>query len=289
MIINGRALAQDLNLHTQARINKLAFRPLLVDVVVGDDPASLSYMGIKQRTAQKYGMAFEAHHLPQTSTTEDVVEFIRALVKRDDICGLIVQVPLPKHIDQQAVLNCIPSNLDVDLLNQESSEQFYTNEKAQSPNQFIPPTAGAILHILDSLPEDWLEKKFIVLGRGELVGKPIAYLLKQRGYNVEVVHSQTQNSAELLLSADVIISGVGKSNFITGNQVKEGVIIIDAGTSEAVSKDENTIETIITGDVDFESCLDKAKYITPVPGGVGPLTVAKLLENVVKVAELRGK
>lgn len=283
MIIDGRTLAKDLNLHTQDRINKLPYRPLLVDVVVGNDPASLSYVGIKERTAKKYGMDFELHHLPEESSTESVVEVIQELGKREELAGLIIQIPLPPHLDQQKILNAIPVRVDVDLLNAETSDKFYAND-----GELIPPTAGAILHILDSLPEDWMQKKFVVLGRGELVGKPITHLLKQRGYNVEVVHSQTENSAELLRQADVIISGVGKPNFITGDQVKDGVIIIDAGTSEAVDVAPGSASKI-SGDVDFESCEPKAKFITPVPGGVGPITVAKLLENVVKVAELSNK
>lgn len=277
MIIDGRALAQDLNLHTQARINKLATRPLLVDVVVGNDPASLLYVGIKERTAKKYGLAFEAVTLPEESSTEEVIDVINEISSRPELCGLIVQVPLPKHLDQEKILNSIPVNVDVDLLNQESSEKFYSNLSVVDSDVLIPPTAAAILYIIDSLPEDWSSKQFLVVGRGELVGKPVAFLLKQRGYKVEVAHTQTPNTEELLQTSDVIVSGVGKPNFITGDKIKNDVIIIDAGTSEA----NGTIQ----GDVDFASCELKAKFITPVPGGVGPLTVAKLLENVLKVAE----
>jgi len=277
MKIDGRALAQDLNLHTQARINKLSSRPLLVDIVVGADPASLSYVGIKQRTAKKFGMDFEAVELPEQSSTEQVITKIQEISARPELCGLIVQVPLPKHLDQQAILDSIPIAVDVDLLNQESAKKFYNTNSSTLKDSLIPPTAAAILYILDSLSEDWKSKKFLVVGRGELVGKPVAFLLKQRGLNVEVAHTQTTNTEELLQTSDVIISGVGKSGFITGDKIKDGVIIIDAGTSEA--------NGTIAGDVDFISCELKAKYITPVPGGVGPLTVAKLLENVLIVVE----
>lgn len=278
MIIDGRALARDLNLHTQSRINKLAVRPMLIDVIVGDDPASLSYALIKERTALKYGFAFEQLRLPQTATTAQVIQAIEQSAQRTEVCGLIVQIPLPDHIDQQAVLNAIPPSIDVDVLNQISSQKFYHSNLEEG---LIPPTASAILYILDSLPEDWSQKKFLVIGRGELVGKPIAHLLAQRGYDVQIAHSQTANLAQLLAQSDVIISGVGKPNLITGQEIKQGVVIIDAGTSE--------IGGLISGDVEFDSCQNKAKYITPVPGGVGPLTVAKLLQNVVKVAELSTK
>ncbi len=285
MIIDGRALAQELNLQTQSRVNQLSVRPLLIDVVVGNDPASLSYVGIKERTAKKYGLAFESKYLPELSTTEDVVKVIEELIERPELTGLIVQLPLPKHLDQQKIVEAIPENVDVDLLNPQSVEKFYNGDVIDD-SQLIPPTAAAILHIIDSLPEPWPQKKFLVVGRGELVGKPITHLLRQRGYNVDVAHTQTPNTAQLLSNADCIISGVGKPNFITGDQIKDDVIIIDAGTSEA--PDMPAGGTIV-GDVDFASCEPKAKYITPVPRGVGPLTVAKLLENVVKVAELSQK
>ncbi len=272
MIIDGKALAKDLNLRTQSRIEKLSFRPLLVDIVVGSDPASLSYARIKERAAIKYGLSFESIHLADNSTDQDVIGSIEQLSQREELRGLIIQIPLPSHLNQDKILNSIPAYVDVDLLNQQSVENFYKGN-----SQLIPPTPAAILHILDSLSEDLSNKKFLVLGRGELVGRPIAYLLKARGYNVTVAHSKTSNTDELLLESDCIISGVGKSKLITGDKIKDGVIIIDAGTSEANGS--------IVGDVDFDSCQSKARYITPVPGGVGPLTVAKLLENVVVLAE----
>ncbi|HMR55638.1 MAG TPA: hypothetical protein PKD34_03550 [Candidatus Doudnabacteria bacterium] len=141
----------------------------------------------------------------------------------------------------------------------------------------VPQTAGAILQILDSLPEDWNSKKFLVLGQGELVGKPVAHLLKQRGYALAVADNSTTEVNQMLLAADCVISGVGKPGLVTGDKLKQGVIVIDAGTSEA--------EGSIKGDVDQESVEAKAKFLTPVPGGVGPITVAKLLENVLLVAE----
>ncbi len=277
MNIDGRALAQQLNLATQQRIDHLPFRPLLIDILVGDDPASLSYVGIKQRTAEKYGLAFELIRLPADSTTQEVVEVVKTCNQREELCGLIVQLPLPAHLDQTQILNTIVPEVDVDLLNEQSSTGFYNNATDTRIFSLVPPTAGAIMHIIDSLPEPWDDKQFVVIGRGDLVGKPVAHLLRNRGYKVEVVHSQTTNSEELLRQADCLISGVGKPNFVSGAQVKDGVIVIDAGTSESGGA--------IAGDVNFETVAPKAKYITPVPGGVGPLTVAKLLENVVIIAE----
>lgn len=272
MLIDGRAIAQDLNSHTKQRIEKLPFRPLLVDIVVGNDPASLSYVRIKEKKAHEAGLAFELHQMPETATTDEVKTKIEEISARSDLSGLIIQLPLPAHLNSREILDTIPSRVDVDLLNNESAQAFYAGQ-----GSLIPPTAGAILHIIDSLPEDWAALNFLVLGHGELVGKPTAYLLQQRGYQVVVADSTTADVDLLISKADCIISGVGKPNLLTGEHLKNGVIIIDAGTSEASGS--------ITGDIEPSTVEPKAKYLTPVPGGVGPVTVAKLLENVVIVAE----
>ena len=271
MIINGREIAKQLNEQTKARIKELTFQPLLVDIVVGDDPASLSYVRIKQKKALEVGLDFQLHHLPITSSTEDVIAEINKLITIKELSGLIIQLPLPETLDTQEILSSIPEEVDVDLLNKKTSERFYAGEKT-----LIPPTAGAILHIIDSLPVNFDSKKILVVGQGELVGKPTSYLLKSRSLDVITADSSTENITYLLKSADCIISGVGKSSLIKSDDVKDGVVVIDAGTSEASGS--------ISGDVDFNSVEVKASYITPVPGGVGPVTVAKLLENVVRVA-----
>lgn len=271
MLIDGRALAHELNLHTKQRVNSLKFRPLLVDIVAGNDAASLSYVKIKERKALEVGLAFELHQLPENSSTEQVVELITDLSGRPELCGLIIQLPLPKHLDTRTVLDAVPSRIDVDVLNSESTQKFYSGK-----NTLVPPTAGAISYILDSLPEDWQSKKFLVVGQGDLVGKPITYLLQQRGYQVATADRSTTDLRALLQQADCIISGAGSPDLIKGENIKQDAIVIDAGTSEANGS--------ITGDVEIASVEPKAKYLTPVPGGVGPLTVAKLLENVVLVA-----
>ncbi len=271
MIINGREIANQLNEQTKEQIKALSFQPLLVDVVVGEDPASLSYVRIKQKKALEVGLAFELHHLPSSSTTADVISEINKLITIKELSGLIIQLPLPKNLNTEEILSSIPEEVDVDLLNKKSSERFYGGGKT-----LVPPTAGAISHIIDSLPVNFSGKKILVVGQGELVGKPISYLLKSKSLDVITADSSTKNILDLLKSADCVISGVGKSGLIKGEDLKEGVIVIDAGTSEASGS--------IAGDVDFDSAEIKASYITPVPGGVGPVTVAKLLENVVLAA-----
>jgi methylenetetrahydrofolate dehydrogenase (NADP+)/methenyltetrahydrofolate cyclohydrolase len=273
MLIDGRAIAHELNLNTKRRIEQLSYRPLLVDIVIGNDPVSLSYVKIKQKRALEIGLAFQLHHLSSQVTTQEVIFKITELSVREELCGLIIQLPLPPHLDTKQIVNAIPQKVDVDLLSSLSSEKFYKNESL-----LIPPTAGAILQILDSLPEDWHSKKFLVLGQGELVGKPVTHLLKKRGYDVSVADSATTGVNEMLLAADCVISGVGQPGLVTGDKLKHGVIVIDAGTAETGGA--------IVGDVDQDSVKAKAKFLTPVPGGVGPITVAKLLENVLLVAEI---
>jgi methylenetetrahydrofolate dehydrogenase (NADP+) / methenyltetrahydrofolate cyclohydrolase len=271
MIIDGRALAQQLNQQTAERVKTLPFVPVLCDVVVGEDLPSLSYVKIKQRNAQSCGLKFELIHLA-TATTDEVVAAVVAAQANPDLCGLIVQLPLPAGLDQVAIVTSIAEKVDVDLLNPASAEKFYKGAPS-----LVPPTAGAIMHMLDSLEVNLKDLGIVVAGQGELVGKPVTHLLKQRGYRVQAVDENTDNRESLIAQADVLITGVGKASLIKFENVQEGVIIIDAGTSESGGS--------ITGDVDFENVAPKARFITPVPGGVGPVTVAKLLENVVLVAE----
>jgi methylenetetrahydrofolate dehydrogenase (NADP+) / methenyltetrahydrofolate cyclohydrolase len=271
-IINGRALAQEIFLDIRAEVVKLSFKPLLCDVVVGDDPVSLSYVKIKQTKALECGLDFSLVHLPEGSMTEDVLAAIEREQEKENLCGLIVQLPLPKNIDSEKVLKAIDPAKDVDVINPISSQRFYNNEVT-----LIPPTPGSILHILEQLPDNLSAESFLVLGQGELVGKPITHLLRKRGYEVNTAIANTPNKDKLLKNATVIITGVGKAGILKGEEISDGVIIIDAGTSES--------EGSIQGDVDFETVSPKARYITPSPGGVGPITVAKLLENVLNVAK----
>ena len=271
-IIDGRAIAAELFQSLTTRVANLPFKPILCDVVVGEDPVSLSYVKIKGKKAQSCGMEFSLLQMPENSTDEEVCTAIISEQIKDNLCGLIVQLPLPKTLNTNRVLSSISQEVDVDVINPNSSEKFYEKESS-----IIPPTAGAIMYILNQLPINLYEENILVLGEGELVGKPVAHALKAIGCNVINATENTENRAELLKAATVIITGVGKAGVLTGDEVSDGVIVIDAGTSETSGS--------ISGDVDFESVAPKARYITPSPGGVGPVTVAKLLENVVIVAE----
>ena len=188
------------------------------------------------------------------------------------MCGLIVQLPLPEHLDRQAVLDAIDPKIDVDCTGKINTDLFY---HGKAYVEF--PTAAAVMEILDNSNDNLAGKKCLVIGYGQLVGRPVSFLLEQRGLKVDVARSKTENILELMKEADVIVSAVGKPKLVAGDKIKPGCIVIDAGTAES--------DGGIVGDVDFETVKDVAGFVSPVPGGVGPVTVAKLLFNVLKVAK----
>ncbi len=296
-LIDGRKIAQGILDQIKSEVEKLSFQPVFCDVLVGNDPASAQYVAMKGRAAERVGIKFREANFPANISTEDLVMKIKKLGKEQNMCGLIVQLPLPASLDKQKVLNSIDSKIDVDSTGQVNTDLFYAGKAYV---EF--PTAAAVMEGLDFAARDaffspsrpsssaseseWRDmlckefyksKKFLVIGYGQLVGKPVEFLLKQRGARVDVARSKTENIAQLMKEADVIISATGKAKLVSGDKIKFGAIIIDAGTSESGGG--------IVGDVDFESVKDVASYVSPVPGGVGPVTVAKLLQNVVKVAK----
>lgn len=271
-IIDGKKIRDEILEKLKKEVELLPFQPIFCDIVVGDDPVSHSYVNIKAKTASSVGIKFRKVEFGASATTLEIIEEIKNLNNVPYMCGIIVQLPLPDHINSEAVLDAIDPNLDVDCLGALASEKFYNNQ-----NEMGYPTALACVHILDSLDEDLSNKKIAIVGQGRLVGRPVTHLLSSRGFDVSVINSKTENIKDILQKSDVVISGVGRGKFIEKDMVKDGAIIIDAGTSE-----ENGS---IVGDVDFESVKESSGYITPSPGGVGPVTVAMLLQNVLKVAK----
>ncbi len=272
MIIDGKIIAETILKNLEQRLKVLSFRPLLCDVLVGTDSVAESYVNIKRKTSERIGLRFEVVHLPESISQADLLNQIAKIQNKPELAGLIVQLPLPTGINKQTVLDAIKPEFDVDCLGRINSQLFYGGK-----SNIAPPTAAAVRAILQSLPIDLSNKQILVIGQGELVGKPVTFLLKQQGLKVLIADSSTANLANLTKSADVIISGTGQPGLITGQQIKPGATVIDAGTSESGGG--------IVGDVDFASVEPVAAYVSPVPGGVGPVTVAKLLENVVAVAE----
>ncbi len=270
--IDGRKIKEEMLEEIKMEVAKLSFSPIFCDILVGEDKVSAMYVRIKEKAAQSVGIKFEKALFDEDISTQKLIDEINKLNKIPNMCGIIVQLPLPEKIDKEKVLNAIKPELDVDCLGSINSQKFYHNE-----NGMVFPTASACLKLLDSIPVLMTDKKIVILGQGRLVGKPVTHLLRNRNLNVTAINSSTSNQEELLKNADVIISAIGKGNYIKGHMVKEGVIIIDAGTSEE--------DGGVVGDVSFDSVLEKASYITPCPGGVGPVTVAMLLKNVLEVAK----
>ena len=269
-ILDGKKLSLKILDDIKVSVSKLSFQPIFCDVLVGDDLVSSSYVRMKARVAESVGIKFMSAHFRESITTEELIKEIENLNQVKNMCGIIVQLPLPKHIDKSTVLDAIDANLDVDCLGSVMSKKFYANQALLSY-----PTALSCMELLKTI--DLNDKKIVMLGQGLLVGRPVAHLLESQGYKVSKITKDTNDADILLKNADVIISAIGQGKFIKGEMIKEGVVIIDAGTSE-----ENGG---VVGDVDLESVQDIASYLSPVPGGVGPVTVAMLLKNVLIVAQ----
>lgn len=270
-IINGRKIKEEILDEVKKEVEKLSFSPLFCDVLVGNDEVSASYVRLKGKTAEEVGIKFRTAEFSESITTEELIEEIENLNRVPHMCGIIVQLPLPSHIDRKKILDAISPELDVDCLGQINTENFYNNE-----GKISYPTALACMKIIDSLKIDLSDKKILMIGQGTLVGRPVTHLLRNRGLNVSTIDTKTTNRDELIKEADLIITAIGKAKYLKGDMVKEGVIVIDAGTSED--------NGAVLGDVDVES-MERASFVSKTPGGVGPVTVAMLLKNVVEVAK----
>jgi methylenetetrahydrofolate dehydrogenase (NADP+) / methenyltetrahydrofolate cyclohydrolase len=272
MIINGRKIRDEILKNVKDEVAVLPFMPVFCDVLIGDDPVSAQYIEMKAKTAESIGIHYHHADFPREITTEELVHHIKKLNTIDHMCGLIVQMPLPEHLNQQAVLNAIDSRIDVDCLGMVASEIFY---KGDATIGF--PTALACMAVLDSVVSDLHGKNIVVIGQGMLVGKPVTYLLQKRGLSVYTIEHSIEGKEAVIADADVIISATGAGKILTGDMIKAGAIVIDAGTSESNGG--------VVGDIDRVSVEPRALYLSPTPGGVGPVTVAMLLRNVALVAQ----
>jgi 5,10-methylene-tetrahydrofolate dehydrogenase/methenyl tetrahydrofolate cyclohydrolase len=275
-IIDGKKIREEILTNVKNEVASLSFQPIFCDILVGDNPVSAQYVDMKMHKAESVGMAFHRASFLDTITNEELINEIEKINKIPNMCGIIVQLPLPKSLDTKRILNAIDPKLDVDCLGDIRSREFYAGDTSLGF-----PTALSCMALLDSIGLEFnlpgSKKNIVVLGYGELVGRPVSALLDFRGLAPKIVRSKTENKEDLIKNADIIISGIGNGKYITGDKIKEGVILIDAGTSESNAG--------IVGDVDLDSVRDKASFVSPVPGGVGPVTVAMLLKNVLNVAK----
>jgi methylenetetrahydrofolate dehydrogenase (NADP+) / methenyltetrahydrofolate cyclohydrolase len=271
-IIDGKKLSQEILGQIKKEVAELSFQPVFCDILVGSDLASVQYVRMKAKTAESLGIKFHNANFAESITTEELIKEIEKINKIENMCGLIIQLPLPAHIDQQAVLDAVEPEIDVDSLGTIASTKFYGGV-----SDISFPAALACIVLFDSLNLDLREKNIVVVGQGPLVGRPVTAILEARGLNPSAVTSQTPDKESIIKGADVLITGIGKPRQIKGEMVKPGTVIIDAGASE--------LDGGVTGDVDLESVREVAGYVSPVPGGVGPMTVALLFKNVLTVAK----
>ncbi len=270
-ILNGTRLAQRIRSQIRKQLKELTFTPGLAVIQVGDDPASSIYIKYKQRDCAKVNIHSELHRLPQNISQQLLLKRVNELNTRQDIHGILVQMPLPDHIDEQNVVDAIAPDKDADGLTPHNLGNLFINRES-----ITPCTPSGIIRIIELTGEPIEGKHAVCVGRSHLVGKPVGVMLLNRNATVTYCHSRTRDLAAVTKQADILVAAVGKPEFITADMVKKDATVIDVGI--------NTVADRLLGDVKFDEVKDIAGYITPVPGGVGPLTRAMLLENTLKLA-----
>ena len=273
-IIDGKALAAKVREEVATSVAELRHVGLAT-VLVGDDPASHIYIDLKQKAAQATGMEARDLKLPADTSEDDLLATIAALNADDDIDGLLVQLPLPDHIDETRVIEAISPAKDVDGIHPVNAGRLYLGRPT-----LVPGTPLGIMRMLDEYEIPLEGARSVVVGRSAIVGKPMAHLLLQRNATVTVCHSRTQDLQRHTLDADVLVAAVGRTHLVSADMVKAGATVIDVG----MNRDESSRKVL--GDVD-PGAMERAAYMTPVPGGVGPMTIAMVLQNTVTAARLR--
>lgn len=277
-ILDGKQIAKDYRQGLQNQVEALkekGFTPKLSVILVGNDGASQSYVRSKKKAAEKIGMISEIVHLEETATEEEVLNELNRLNNDDSVSGILVQVPLPKQVSEQKILEAINPDKDVDGFHPINIGKLYIDEQT-----FVPCTPLGIMEILKHADIDLEGKNAVVIGRSHIVGQPVSKLLLQKNASVTILHSRSKDMASYLKDADVIVSAVGKPGLVTKDVVKEGAVIIDVGNTP----DENGK---LKGDVDYDAVKENAGAITPVPGGVGPLTITMVLNNTLLAEKMR--
>jgi methylenetetrahydrofolate dehydrogenase (NADP+) / methenyltetrahydrofolate cyclohydrolase len=277
-LIDGKKVSGEIRIRLKQETaelkNKTGRIPGLATVLVGDDPASAVYVRNKNKICTEVGFQSLGKNLPTDTTEAQLLDLISELNNNDEVNGILVQLPLPNHIDSDKILLAIDPEKDVD-----GFHPINVGKLAIGNALLTPCTPTGIIALLDYYGIEIAGKHAVVLGRSNIVGKPVAHLLLQRHATVTICHSKTTNLEQVTSQADILIAAVGRPHFVNSEMVKEGAVVIDVGI--------NRVDGKLTGDVDFDSVSKKAGYITPVPGGVGPMTIALLMENTLKAASLK--
>ncbi len=278
MIINGKELAKQIRSDLKKEVDALredGIIPKLAVIMVGNDKASEVYVRNKSKACNEVGIEFEEFLKDENTTQEELIELIDELNKREDIDGILLQSPIPKQLDIRQAFNRIDEKKDVDGFN-----PINVGKLAIGEDCFISCTPYGVIKMLEAYNIEIEGKRAVVIGRSNIVGKPLAQCLLNKNATVTICHSKTRELESIVKEADIVVAALGRPKFVTANMIKDGAVVIDVGINR-------TDDGKLVGDVDFENIENKASYITPVPGGVGPMTIAMLMNNVVKAAKER--
>ncbi len=277
IVMDGKALAAKIKEEVRLRVEGMAQKPGLAVVLVGEDPAALAYESGKRKDCQQCGIYYDALRLPGGTSQEELTGVLQVLDEREDIDGILLLLPLPRHLDQRAALLTIRPDKDVDCVHPVNMGELVLGAGA-----LLPCTPAGVMRLLEEHHIDPAGKRCVVVGRSNIVGKPQAMLLLQKNGTVTICHTKTPDLAEECRRADILIAAAGRAGLITGDMVKEGAAVIDVAMNQGP-------DGRLCGDVDYPAAAERAAYITPVPGGTGPVTRAMLMENTLTAALARGK
>ncbi len=277
IVMDGKSLAAKIKEEVRLRVEGMAQKPGLAVVLVGEDPAALAYESGKRKDCQQCGIYYDALRLPGGTSQEELTGVLQVLDEREDIDGILLLLPLPRHLDQRAALLAIRPDKDVDCVHPVNMGELVLGAGA-----LLPCTPAGVMRLLEEHHIDPAGKRCVVVGRSNIVGKPQAMLLLQKNGTVTICHTKTPDLAEECRRADILIAAAGRAGLITGDMVKEGAAVIDVAMNQGP-------DGRLCGDVDYPAAAERAAYITPVPGGTGPVTRAMLMENTLTAALARGK
>jgi methylenetetrahydrofolate dehydrogenase (NADP+) / methenyltetrahydrofolate cyclohydrolase len=274
-IIDGKAISTEVREEIKKQVGSMNTKPGLAVIRVGDDPASVVYVNMKERACSEVGFYSEKYELKEDVEEKELLKLIGKLNKNKKIHGILVQLPLPGHINEENVLEAVAVNKDVDGFNPTNYGKLLAGN-----SYLVPATPKGVIRLLDIMNYDVDGKDAVVIGRSNIVGKPVAMLLLQKNATVTICHSKTKDLVTVCKKADILVSAVGRPGLVTGEMVKKGAVVIDVGITRKNGK--------LYGDVDFDTVKNVAGWVTPVPGGVGPMTIAMLLENTIIAAKNQG-
>ncbi len=278
VIIDGKKVSADVKAEVAREVEQLKNKGIsttLAVIIVGDDPASRTYVNNKKKACEQCGIISEEYALPAETTQKELLALVNELNSREDVNGILCQLPLPRHLDSEVVIEAISPKKDVDAFHAVNVGKIMIGSY-----DFLPCTPAGVMEMLASENIEIEGKNCVVIGRSNIVGKPMSMLLLHKNATVTICHSRTKNLAEVTSKADILVAAVGKAKFVKADMVKEGAVVIDVG----MNRDENGK---LCGDVDFAEVEPKASAITPVPGGVGPMTIAMLMKNTLKAVKLQ--